>query len=380
MKKVAFLTGTRADFGKIKSLIRALEAHPESFEVEIYVTGMHLNPDYGNTHIEVENAFADQKISLFTNHDESDSMDLVLAKTVSGLSGIVRRSRPDLLIVHGDRVEALAGAIVGSLNNILVGHIEGGEVSGTIDELLRHAITKLSHLHFVSNDKAYKNVIQLGELRESVYIIGSPDIDIMNSNSLPTLDEVRAHYEIPFEEYAVLMFHPVTTDLERVRRDTVELCEFVRTSQENYVIIGPNNDSGSDFIVEHFAMLRTLPNVRFYPSLRFEHFLTLLKNSRFIIGNSSAGIREAPHFGVPCVNIGYRQHNRASGPLIVDVAEPDQQSLVAAVASVESINRYPISIFGDGESSIKFQRILASESVWETPVQKLFVSLAPNEQ
>ena len=218
MKKIAFLSGTRADFGKLKSLISSLAATPEEFQVEIYVTGMHMNPDYGNTHLEVESAFKHLKVHLFNNHDEPDSMDIVLAKTIMGLFGILKRSKPELLVVHGDRVEAVAGAIVASLNNTLVAHIEGGEVSGTIDELMRHAITKMSHLHFVSNESAFQNVLQLGEDRESIHVIGSPDIDVMNAPGLPSLAEVTSYYGIPFENYAILLYHPVTTNLLSVEQ------------------------------------------------------------------------------------------------------------------------------------------------------------------
>ena len=126
-------------------------------------------------------------------------MDLTLAKTIDGLSNFVKEVQVDLLIVHGDRVEALVGAIVGSLNNILVGHIEGGEVSGTIDELIRHSISKLSHIHFVANDEAKNRLLQMGELENQIYVIGSPDVDIMFSEKLPTINEALGYYDIHYE-------------------------------------------------------------------------------------------------------------------------------------------------------------------------------------
>ena len=212
-RKVLFLTGTRADFGKLKPLILAVQ-HTPGFESRIFATGLHMLERYGSTIYEIEKAGC-HPVYPFINQDGSVSsqMDLVLANTVTGLGHYVREFRPDLMIVHGDRVEALAGAIVGALNNIVVGHVEGGEVSGTIDEVLRHAVTKLSHVHFVANDEARARLIQMGEQAGSIFVIGSPDIDVMLSDTLPTLSQVQAKYDIPFERYVILMYHPVTTEL-----------------------------------------------------------------------------------------------------------------------------------------------------------------------
>ena len=171
-KTIVFLSGTRADFGKLKSLIK-ISSEAKEFKVHVFATGMHLQEEYGYTVNEiVKSGF--QNIHTFANHTEESTMDLTLAKTIEGLSNFVKQVQPDLLVVHGDRVEALAGAIVGCLNNILVGHVEGGEVSGTIDELIRHSISKLSHIHFVANDEAKNRLLQMGELENQIYIIGSP--------------------------------------------------------------------------------------------------------------------------------------------------------------------------------------------------------------
>ena len=208
-KKIVFLSGTRADFGKIKSLIQILENHQE-FEPYIFVTGMHLMEKYGYTFIEIERCNF-SNVHAYSNHTNETTMDLTLAKTIEGFSEYIKIINPDLIIVHGDRVEALAGAIVGSLNNILVAHIEGGEVSGTIDELIRHSVSKMSHIHYVSNHEAKKRLLQMGEMESSIKVIGSPDVDIMFSNNLPSLDEVKNYYEIYFKDYGIAMFHPVTT-------------------------------------------------------------------------------------------------------------------------------------------------------------------------
>ena len=160
MKRIVYLTGTRADFGKLKSLISISQNHPD-FDVHLFVTGMHMNSLYGFTVSEVINS-GFKNIYKFINHETDDSMDKILSSTMIGFSQYIKQIKPDLIIVHGDRVEALAGAIVGSLNNILVGHIEGGEVSGTIDELIRHSVTKMSQLHFTAIEEYAKRQNGIG--------------------------------------------------------------------------------------------------------------------------------------------------------------------------------------------------------------------------
>ena len=213
-KRIVFLTGTRADFGKLKSLIKITQ-DSHDFEVHIFATGMHMNSKYGATVDEIyKSGF--KNIYKYINHDTVEHMDRTLAKTIDGFSHYVAEIKPDLIVVHGDRGEALAGAIVGSLNNILVTHIEGGEISGTIDELIRHAVSKMSHIHLVANEEARKRLLQLGELEESIHVIGSPDLDLMNPQSLPVIEEAKSYYGIEFDKYAIAMFHPVTTEIKSI--------------------------------------------------------------------------------------------------------------------------------------------------------------------
>jgi UDP-N-acetylglucosamine 2-epimerase (hydrolysing) len=269
-------------------------------------------------------------------------------------------------------VEALAGAIVGALNNILVAHIEGGEVSGTIDELIRHAVSKMSHLHFVSNEQAKSRLFQLGESEESIHVIGSPDVDVMNSSDLPTLATVRKNYGIPFSEYAILMFHPVTTELKDVRRQVAVLVDAVLASNQNFVVLFPNNDHGSEIILETYERFRGLSRIAMYPSMRFENFLTLLKNAEYIIGNSSAGIREAPHFGVPTINLGSRQKNRAETESVLNI-DIIAEAIRRAIEEVRGIPRVAKELFGNGNSAASFHMALQSPGIWNTPTQKYFI-------
>src|SRR3989338_5380809 len=307
-KRLVFLSGTRADYGKLKPILKLIAADSK-LDLYLFITGMHMLTKYGSTFLEV---FYDgyEKVYTCVNQNHSDTMDVVLAKTISGFSDFVKEIKPDLIVVHGDRVEALAGATVGSLNNILVAHIEGGEVSGTVDELMRHATSKLSHLHFVSNEQARNRLLHMGERAESIFVIGSPEIDVMASNDLPSFEDVALKYNIHFarDNYGIAIFHPVTTEIEQLRSNAQFYVEALIASKKNYVVIYPNNDLGEEYISESYQGLKDTCHFLLYPSMRFEHFLTLMKNARFIVGNSSVGVREAPFYGIPSVNIGTRQH------------------------------------------------------------------------
>ena len=372
MKKIIFLTGTRADFGKMKPLIQILENH-QDFECHIFVTGMHMLENYGYTLIEVERC-GFNNISTYRNDTDEASMDLTLAKTITGFSEFVKEVQPDLIVIHGDRVEALAGAIVGSLNNVLVAHVEGGELSGTIDELLRHATSKMSHIHFVSNEKAKALLEQMGELPESIYSIGSPDVDIMFSNTLPELQTVKAYYNMHFETYSVAMFHPVTTEHRQMENYAKEFVNALIKSGKNYVVIYPNNDMGSQTILDAYQLFNQHSNFRVFPSVRFEYFLTLLKHSEFIIGNSSAGVREAPYYGIPAINIGTRQQNRVVSNSIINT-DYTINSILEGIEDAKNVVTNKITDFGSGNSADEFLKALQSEALWETNHQKQFREL-----
>ncbi|AWA98774.1 UDP-N-acetylglucosamine 2-epimerase [Vibrio harveyi] len=372
MKRILFLTGTRADFGKLKSLIKKIEGHP-NFESYIFITGMHMIAKYGMTANEVEKA-GFSSLYKYINQNGHDSMDIVLSKTIQGLSDYVKELRPDMIVVHGDRVEAMAGAVVGSLNNILVAHIEGGEVSGTIDELIRHSVSKMSHLHFVSNARAKERLLQLGESESSVFVIGSPDLDLMVSADLPTLSQIKKYYDISFETYSIFMYHPVTTEIDNIQENISEVIDALIESGKNYVVIYPNNDHGSDFILKEFDRLKNNSKFKVFPSIRFECFLTLLKNADFMIGNSSAGVREMPFYGKPSINIGTRQDKRANAKSIINVVEK-KQDILYSINNVEVKQCSKISEFGLGNSNELFIELLCSDELWKTPKQKQFIDI-----
>lgn len=372
-KAILFLTGTRADFGKLKPLMRAVEASPD-FECRIFVTGMHLLAKYGNTYRQVEKE-GFKNVFTAMNQMGGEAMDMVLANTVQALGRHVAQDPPDMIVVHGDRLEALAGAIVGAFRNILVAHIEGGERSGTIDEMIRHSVTKLAHLHFVANDEARNRLIQMGEQPDAVFVIGSPDIDIMLSPDLPSLEAVRERYEIAFPDYAVALYHPVTTepDLQAGRAQ-----DFVRAmidSGLDYVVISPNNDAGSERILDAYGALDGNPRFRRFPSLRFEYFLRLLQNARFILGNSSAGVREAPIYGVRTINVGSRQRGRFLHDSILNVPDEYAAILDATRRCWNMAECPPCFHFGRGNSVELFMDRIARPELWTRSRQKHFLDI-----
>jgi UDP-N-acetylglucosamine 2-epimerase (hydrolysing) len=375
MKKIVFLTGTRADFGKLKSLM-SISQNSSEFEVHIFVTGMHMNSLYGSTVDEVVKA-GFKNIYKYINHNSGETMDKTLAKTIEGFSQYISHIKPDLIVVHGDRLEALAGAIVGSLNNILVSHIEGGEVSGTIDELIRHSVSKMSHIHLVANIEARNRLIQLGEFDKSIFVIGSPDMDLMNEENLPNFNLAKSYYDIPFDSYAIAMFHPVTTEYNKIKIYAKNFVDALIKSDKNYILIFPNNDLGSQEVLEEIKRLEPLDKIKIFPSLRFEYFLRFLKESLFIIGNSSAGIREAHFYRVPTVDIGNRQNNRAKLDSIFncsyevdDILEATEKALLYKFKA-KDMNNTDFH-FGEGKSDKLFLELLYSTEFWQISHQKQF--------
>ncbi len=363
-----FVTGTRADFGKQEPLAAA--ARDAGFRVSFYVTGMHMLDRYGLTKIEVHR-MPGVEVHEFLNQRPGDPQDMVLAKTVLGFSDFVAEHRPDLVIVHGDRVEALACALVCATNYIRCAHVEGGEISGTIDEIFRHCNTKLAYCHFVSSDAAKARVMALGEPEEAIHVIGSPELDKHGAPSGVTLDEVRERYAIPFDDYGICIFHPVTSEAANMGGQAEALYGALAASGRNFVLILPNNDPGSEAI---FQVIDRLPVDRFrrIPSMRFAHFSELMKNAACMVGNSSAGVREAPFLGIPSLDIGTRQSGRAEAPSLFRAAAGDGAA-IATFLNREWGQRYaPHTAFGTGRAAENFAAVLEDPGFWTRSMQKAF--------
>ncbi len=376
MKKIIFLTGTRADYGKLKSLMKVVQ-DSEKFELYVFVTGMHMLQKYGSTYHEIEkDGFENIYKYINQKSNTHHHMDIALSNTITGLSNYCDEVSPDMIVVHGDRLEALAGAVVGAFNNIKVMHIEGGEVSGTIDESIRHSITKMSHYHLVANEEAKRRIIQLGEKEKSIFVFGSPDIDIMYSGKLPSIKLVKEKYKITFENYSILMYHPVTTEIDKLEQNIKQVVNAVLQSNKNYVVIYPNNDTGSDIVLKEYNRLKGNEKFIVYPSMRFEYFLTLLKECEFIIGNSSSGIREACAYGKAAIDIGNRQKGRYN-QTVKNITHTNENccEILSSILNSENIKVDPISHFGKGDSDKKFLEIISSNEIWDDDIQKKFIDI-----
>jgi len=367
-RSLIFVTGTRADFGKLEPL--ALAARDAGHRVSFFVTGMHMLPAYGLTKIEVHRVLGVTVVE-FLNHREGDPQDIIFAKTLIGFSDHLQLEKPDLVVIHGDRVEAMATALVCATNYIRCAHIEGGEVSGTIDEIFRHCNTKLAYCHLVSSKAARRRVLAMGEAEDSVHIIGSPELDAHSTPSGVTLDKVCERYSIPFKVYGIAILHPVTSEADHMGRQAADLFGALVASGRNFVVIRPNNDPGSTAILNVIA---TLPTDRFrvLPSMRFAHFSELMRNAAAIVGNSSTGVREAPFLGIPSLDVGTRQTNRALSGSVHHAEATDRQMIIAFLRDTWG-TRFPASPeFGTGCAADKFVAILANPEFWTHPLQKHF--------
>jgi len=367
-KRLLFVTGTRADYGKLEPL--AVAAQQAGFVISFFITGMHMMRRYGETQLEVKR-FPSADFFEFVNQREGDAQEFILSKTLLGFSDFVHEHRPDLVVIHGDRVEALAASIVCAMKYIPSAHIEGGEVSGTIDESIRHCNTKLCATHFVSSEAAKARVLALGESPESVYNIGSPELDTHARPSGVSIEEVKARYAIPFDDYGIVIFHPVTSEADTMGAQAGALFERLVASGEHFVVILPNNDPGTESIME---VLDTLPAERFrlIPSMRFNYFSELMKHAAVLVGNSSAGVREAPFLGLPSLDVGTRQNQRASAPSIVASAAQDADRIDLFLQTQWGQRHAPDGSFGAGNTVEQFVAVVQTAAYWSRPIQKQF--------
>lgn len=368
MRRILFVTGTRADFGKLEPLATACQG--AGMRVGFFVTGMHMLEHYGLTKLEVRR-LSGVEVHEFLNQRPGDPQDLIVAKTMLGFSDFLAEHRPDLVVVHGDRAEALACALVCATNYTPCAHVEGGEVSGTIDELFRHCNSKLAHSHFVSSEAARARVLALGEDPGAVHVIGSPELDRHDAPSGVTLAEVRARYEIGFDDYGICIFHPVTSEAAAMGAQAQALYAALEASGRCFVLILPNNDPGAEAIER---VIEGLPEARFrrIPSMRFAHFSELLRNAAVMVGNSSAGVREAPFLGIPSLDIGTRQTNRSAAPSVQHCAAGDRAAIEAFLSSRWGHRSPPHKAFGEGRAADRFLAVLQDPAFWNRPLQKTF--------
>lgn len=367
-RSLLFVTGTRADYGKLEPL--ALAAQEAGFGITFFVTGMHMLERYGLTKEEVHSRKC-FKVIEFINQRDGDPQDVILCKTVSCFSDFLNEHSYDLVVIHGDRIEALACSLVCATNYVRCAHIEGGEVSGSIDELFRHSITKLANIHLVSSRVAKNRIVRLGENPRSVFIIGSPELDIHRASLDITLDDVRRRYDIRSDNYGICIFHPVTSELTNLGEQAENLFKTLVISGRYFVVILPNNDPGSNKILD---VIDKLPRSQFriLPSMRFNFFSQLMRCAQVIVGNSSIGVREAPFLGVPSLNVGTRQRNRAQSSSVQNCDACDEESITMFLRANWGKRFESNDSYGDGNAATAFVSLLKDGGLWSLSVQKYF--------
>lgn len=359
---ITVLTATRAEYGLLQPIIKKL-MQVEGFRVKIVVTGAHLSPEFGQTYREIEKdgLEIDKKIEILLSSDTPAAISKSMGLAMISFADYFAESQPDALLVLGDRYETLAVCCAAMNEKIPIIHLYGGETTeGAVDEAIRHAITKMSALHFTSTEAYRRRVIQLGEQPERVFCVGAMGVE--NACSVPLLSKEELEQELDFsldKPYAVVTFHPVTLEKNSARSQTEELLKALRACKDmKFIITKANADSDGRIInelCEKYA--EKCENAAVFDSLGMKRYLSALKYSCMVIGNSSSGLVEAPSFSVATINIGDRQKGRLQGETIIN-CEPEAGAILAAIQKGKSEDfRKKISIaknpYGDGNTSDK---------------------------
>ncbi|KYK21442.1 hypothetical protein AYK25_03640 [Thermoplasmatales archaeon SM1-50] len=377
MRKIAVVTGSRAEYGYLKPLMTKIENDAELKLVPI-ITGTHLLQKFGNTHQLVKKDFPSAiKIPMLLNGDSLKDMALYLASGISNFAELLNINRPDVLVVLGDRSESLAAALAAFYLNIPIAHINGGDVTGTtIDESIRHAITKIAHIHFVHTKKNADRIERMGEEKKRIFIAGSLSLDTILSASLPSKKEIFKKYNLSPEKLTFLVvFHPITTLKDKGYSQLENLLSILDMLKEQTVLFYPNIDAGGDRLRDLIKKYEDKTYLNTFVHLPHEEYLSLLKSVNVMIGNSSSGILEAPSFHVPVINIGSRQQGRERSMNIIDV-NPEKDKILAAITYalqdttfLKKIQKCE-NIFGDGRASERIVDILKKIQLNESLIQK----------
>ena len=372
MRKICVVTGYRSDYTKLRSVIKAIEDHG-ALDLQIVVFGAHLLSDHGTSVRDIE---ADGfKIAFKCSTTIEGDLPLVMSKSIGlatiELTAAFERSMPDVVLIVGDRYEILAAAIAATVGNIPVAHIQGGEVSGTIDEVIRHAITKLSHIHFPSTRLSAKRILLMGENPQHVFNVGCSAIDHIKNiqyvdradlRKLRGLAELKIDLERP---YTILIQHPITTSYKKAGQQVKTTLEALQEVGIQTVLIYPNPDAGSEKMIvairkhtQKYGKQSVVKNM--YKNLCFDSYLNLLKHSACLVGNSSSGVREAHAYGTPVVNIGARQKNRERTSNILDTS-CNKNQIVQAVGTQIKLGKIECKnkIYGDGTAGESIADILS---------------------
>lgn len=358
LRKICIVTGTRAEYGLLFRLMRMVQK--SQMELCIVAAGMHLSHEFGNTakQIEQDGFHIDERVDMLFSNDANAAMAKSIGIGIYGMSQAIENVDPDIVVVLGDRVEAFAGAVSAVGQNKILAHIHGGErTRGGLDESMRHAITKMAHLHFASTEANKKRIIQMGERPEHVFNVGAPGLDGIISSSLPDFEclrkEVGKELKRPF---VLLVQHSVSTESECAEEQMIATLEALEETGYPVLCLYPNSDSGGRRIIAILERYKSKPWMTLVKSLPREMYLSAMKHAAVLVGNSSSAIIEAPLFHLPAVNIGERQDGRERADNVVDVPHKKREIFEAVKKTVEDVAfRERINIcknpYGDGKAS-----------------------------
>ena len=374
--RIACITGTRADYPRVKSVLKEINSR-ETFELKLIVTGSHLLHDYGYSAKEIiDDGFKiDREVPMFIGEYNSPvGMASAAARCTKGIAEALDYLKPDIVLITVDRVETLAATVAASLMNFPIAHIQGGEVTGTIDESIRHAVTKMSHIHFPATKDASERIIKMGEDPKKVFQVGCPYIDIINSIPKKTKSELGEEYSFS-EEKPLIIFtqHPVTTEYGFSNNQISVTLSALRSFSECQVLaFYSNTDAGGKEIIDSVKKEKNFIHIS---NMLSSDFLSLMSCADVMVGNSSAAIREAPSFKLPAVNIGTRQQGRLRAPNVIDVNHNKEEIILAIEKAlnnkdfISSVNTIE-NPYGDGKSAKRIVDILEKIPINNDLVQK----------
>jgi GDP/UDP-N,N'-diacetylbacillosamine 2-epimerase (hydrolysing) len=375
MRNICYITGTRADFGLMKNTLHLINID-KNLSLKILVTGMHLLHDYGYTYDEIVGSgfsvSGKAEVSLSGSSDKD--MSIALGEQIIKFTKFLEALRPDLTLLLGDRGEMLAGAIASIHLNIPIVHIHGGELSGTIDEPIRHAISKLSHYHFTSTEKSKNRLIKMGENPNNIFVTGAPGLDGINEykNYLFDLDLLLKKYNlIPSNPFILFLYHPVVQDYQDIDRDMEIIVESLLEYGEQVLALMPNSDYGSKKISDILQKYGDLDLIKIVPHIERSEYLFLLSKASILVGNSSSGIIEAGSLGAPVVNIGSRQNSREKGNNVINT-KVDKYKIVESFNKAKNLDKsFFQNPYDIGRSSDKILSLLKTISLDEKVLNKI---------
>lgn len=374
MRKVLYITGTRADYGLMRSTLRNIEARKD-LELVVVVTGMHLMTEFGSTAREVEkDGFRAILVPARFESDSRAAAPRFLGRFLQQLTDVVEKERPDEILLLGDRAEMLAGAIVGSYMSIPTFHVHGGDVSSTVDEHVRHAITKLSHFHLAATELSAERIRRMGEEERRISVVGSPSIDGINELKKISDAELKDMGIDPSRPYLMLVQHPVSESSGKATEQISEIIDALVEDGRQTVVIYPNADSGGRQIIEVIQSRCRKPQFICFPSLSREVYLRLLSRAVALIGNTSSGLVEAPSLGTPYVSVGDRQKGRQKSDNVVEVGYGREEVLrgLRTAANAEFMRKAAErrNPYGDGHTGERIAEVLANVVLDSTINQK----------